>query len=340
MKSQNPSNLPMGQYPEQPKDCRTRTGQRLSPLDSQCEQPACYETAPLSQRSDCLSCCDGDETINEVDHSQEDSNFCTQLSLAQAVHLQQLLRKEFSQWSEGLDYTAPPVDRLPPRKRFRTSQWESGLPRGEDEDVSDEELVVVYYSTGKQGFYHLACPFYAHAPEKYQQCLIKEGLDSIEKVINHLFRNHNRPLYCPSCRKTFETLVERDGHILENVCKRNNEKLLEGLTESQKSGLIDKDQYDLGETTRWCLIWCTVLPDSEEPGSPYLDRGDGLKISMIRDFWAVAGQQFVCNFLKGQGAHTDQNCTVHESSYQKALESLIKWAMDDLTVCLPTPDLA
>ncbi|KAJ0129285.1 Phospholipase A I [Fusarium oxysporum f. sp. albedinis] len=87
-----------------------------------------------------------------------------------------------------------------------------------------------------------------------------------------------------SCRKTFETLVERDGHILENVCKRNNEKLLEGLTKSQKSRLIDKDQYDLGETTRWRLIWCTVLPDSEEPGSPYLDRGDGLKIFMIRDF--------------------------------------------------------
>ncbi|EWZ77343.1 hypothetical protein FOXG_21482 [Fusarium oxysporum f. sp. lycopersici 4287] len=177
-------------------------------------------------------------------------------------------------------------------------------------------------------------------PEKYQQCLIKEGLDSIEKVINHLFRNHNRPLYCPSCRKTFETLIERDGHVLENVCKRNNEKLMEGLTESQKSRLIDKDQYDLGETTRWRLIWSTVLPDSEEPGSPYLDRGDGLKISMIRDFWAVAGQQFVSNFLKGQGAHTDQNCTVHERSYQKALESLIKWAMDDSTVCLPTPDLA
>ncbi|KAJ0125877.1 hypothetical protein HZ326_31019 [Fusarium oxysporum f. sp. albedinis] len=129
MKSRNPWKLPLRQFPRESTERhgaqQTRMGQSLSSPDSKCKQPVCHQAAPSPPRSDCVSCCDGDET---------------------AIHLQQLLIKRFRRWTNGLEYTAPSEDRLCPRKRFRTSQWESDLLRIEDEDVSHEGLAVVSHS--------------------------------------------------------------------------------------------------------------------------------------------------------------------------------------------------
>ncbi|KAF4340716.1 hypothetical protein FBEOM_5375 [Fusarium beomiforme] len=315
----------MAQLPSLLGTKRTRTGRLLLPSDSQCQGPECHQASPLSPRSEGLSSCEDSETTDEeerFEHFEEGNTSCTQVSQAQQMHLQQLLRERFGRWKDGVEYTAPPEDRLPPRKRFRVSQWESGLRIAEDEYVSDDELVVVSHPVCKSGFFHLACPFYTHEPEKHHQCLIKDDLYSIEAVIQHLFRNHSRPLYCPICRQTFDTLIDRDNHGLENSCERNSQKPLEGLTEGQKVRLIKSDKYYLGEIHRWRRIWSIAFPDSEQPVSPYLDRGVGLNISMVRDFWNVDGQHFAFGWLKRQGIHSDQ-----DMACQKALEGLMDWVI-------------
>ncbi|KAH7254228.1 uncharacterized protein BKA55DRAFT_539063 [Fusarium redolens] len=307
---------------------RTRSGQSLSSPDSQCKRPGCHEPTSPS-RSEGLPSNDDDEITgtNKKHPPQENSLSCNHLSLAQGMNLQQLLRERFSRWSNGVEYTTPPEDRLPPRKRFRTSQWQSGLPRLEEEDESEGEFVVISHSPRRVGFFHLACPFYIHAPDKHQQCLIQHDLVSIERLKKHLLRHHDRPLYCRTCRKTFATLIDRDNHALENACKRNDQETLDGLTESQKARLIKGDRYWLGEANRWRRIWSTVLPGTEQPPCPYLDRGDGLNVSMIRDFWAVDGQKIVSDFVESLESPTDEKSATHDMICQKALEGLVDWVI-------------
>jgi hypothetical protein len=218
---------------------------------------------------------------------------------------------------------------LPPRKRFRTSKWRSGLPRADEGNESEEEFVVIPHPTHKQGFFHLACPFYIHAPDKHQACLAQHDVSSIEALIKHLLRQHDKPLYCRTCWKTFETLIDRDNHVLENACKRIDQEASIGLTESQKVRLIKRDRYELGEARRWRRIWSTVFPGREQPRSPYLEQDEGLKVSMVRDFWTVEGQEVVSGFLMGLGSHADGNSVRDETICPEALRGLVDWAMTE-----------
>ncbi|KAF5588391.1 hypothetical protein FPCIR_7149 [Fusarium pseudocircinatum] len=309
---------------------RTRSGRSLSPLDDQCGKPELYE-ATTSSRSEGTASNDNNEvtSTNEQPESQENGVSCGQLSLEQKVDLQQLLRERFGRWADGVEYTAPPKDRLPPRKRFRTSQWQSGLPRTDEENDSEEEFVVISHPTRREGFFHLACPFYIHAPHKHQKCLVEQDLPSIEALIKHLLRQHDKPLYCRTCWKTFETLIERDSHVLENACKRIDQEASIGLTESQKVRLIKRDRYDLGEARRWRRLWSTVFPGREQPRSPYLDRDEGLKVSMVRDFWTADGQKVVSGFLEGLESDTDGNRVRNDTIFQEALCGLVDWAITE-----------
>ncbi|KAF5702606.1 hypothetical protein FGLOB1_9496 [Fusarium globosum] len=318
---------------------RTRSGRSLSPPDNQCEKPELND-ATTPSRSEGPPNNDDDEVIstNEQQQSRENSLPHSQLSLAQGTDLQRLLRERFSRWSDGVEYTAPPKDRLPPRKRFRTSQWQSGLPRADEENDSEEEFVVISHPARREGFFHLACPFYIHAPDKHQKCLAQQDLCSIDAVIKHLLRHHDKPLYCRTCWKTFETLTDRDSHVLENACKRKDQGTSIGLTESQKVRLIKRDRHDLGEARRWRRLWSTVFPGSEQPRSPYLDRDEGLKISMMRDFWIANGQTLASGFLEGLENHANENSVGNDTICQEALRGLLNWAMtqDSDSAVLPS----
>ncbi|EXK24236.1 hypothetical protein FOMG_19027, partial [Fusarium oxysporum f. sp. melonis 26406] len=74
---------------------------------------------------------------------------------------------------------------------------------------------------------------------------------------------------------TFQT-----DHGLKNAWKIISEAPLKGLSEAQTENPVKKDRYQSGATTRWRLIWYTVLLDSVQPGSPYGDGGKGLKNSV------------------------------------------------------------
>ncbi|KAJ4052259.1 hypothetical protein NW756_001694 [Fusarium oxysporum] len=335
MVSQNPRNLPVrrfrGQFAQPPSLIgmkRGRAGRSISAPERQCRSPRCHQVISLPSRSEhCSSDESNESTIaDEKIAAQHNSIPDNHLSPAQAIDLQQLLREEFSRWSDRIEYTAPPEGRLLPRKRFKGLQWDSGLSRAEEEEDSEDEFVVVSHPECPKAFLHLACPFFINAPEQYQQCLFKDDFDSIETLIKHLLRHHNRPLYCPTCRKTFRTLIERDDHALENACKRNTKEELDGLTENQKAKLIKRDRYYLGEAARWRCIWSTVFPDSEQPQSPYLDNGNGLSASMVKDFWTADGQRVVSGFLTGKDISTDENNAAYNTICHTAFETLMDWA--------------
>ncbi|KAF4432138.1 hypothetical protein FACUT_8404 [Fusarium acutatum] len=335
MTTQKPRKLLLRRFPRQLAQPslvgmkRGRAGRSISAPDRHCRSPGCHQAISLSLRREHCSSDEDDETTSADEEiaAQRNRLLGNQLSLAQTKDLQQLLRDKFTSWSDGVEYTAPQEANFPPRKRFKALQRESGLPRAEEEEDNEEEFVVISGPECKKAFFHLACPFFIHAPEKYQKCLFENDFNSIETLISHLLRHHNRPLYCPTCRKTFETLIDRDDHALENSCKMDNQEKLEGLTECQKAKLIKKDRYYLGEVRRWRCIWSTVFPDSEQPQSPYLDDGNGLKASMVRDFWAAGGQRVVSDFLTVKDISTDENSAIYKTICHTVLEGLMDWVL-------------
>ncbi|KAF5664560.1 hypothetical protein FDENT_12813 [Fusarium denticulatum] len=319
---------------------RSRAGRSISAPERHCRNPGCHQVVSLPLRREHCSTDEDDETTsgNQGVTAERNRLLGTQLSLAQTRDLQQLLRDNFASWSDGVEYTAPQEVTSPARKRFKTLHRETGLPRAEEEEDTEEEVIVISGPERKRAFFHLACPFYINATEESQQCLLKKDFNSIETLIIHLLRHHNRPLYCPTCRKTFETLIDRDDHALENSCKMNNQEKLEGLTESQKAKLIKKDRHYLGEIRRWRCIWSTVFPNSEQPRSPYLEDGDGLRASMVRDFWAVDGQRAVSDFLTVKDISADENSVIYKTICHTALESLMDWVLqhDSCSISLPS----
>ncbi|KAF4954453.1 hypothetical protein FGADI_5232 [Fusarium gaditjirri] len=338
MISQKPRKFPVRRFPgrlaQNPTligTKRSRTGQPIYASGQHCKGSECHQVLSLRLGSEQCSSYeggDGDETTSADENiaGQHNSLLGNQISLAQSTDLQQLLRERFSSWRDGMECTAPPEDRLLSRKRSRASWWESGLPRAEEEENSEEGFLVASQPECRKTVPHLACPFFINAPKKYEQCLFKNDFDSIETLIKHLLRHHHMPLYCPTCRKTFKTLIDRDDHALEKSCTRNAKEQLDGLTESQKAKLIKRDRYYLGEAARWRCIWDTVFPDSEQPQSPYLNDGNGLSVSMVRDFWIADGQRVVSDFLSGQDMPTDENKATYNTICHTALAALMDWA--------------
>jgi hypothetical protein len=230
----------------------------------------------------------------------------------------------FEQWRSETNYIAPREDRLPPRKRCKTSSEQLVYTQTEDEDeISDEELVVVSQPSCTKSFLHLACPFTIYAPDEYRKCLLKDDIQSIEDLKEHLFRCHSRPIHCLICYKAFGTLIQRDDHVLSETCQRRDVGPLYGLNESQKAKLIRGDSLYFGERRRWYRIWSVVFPGSKNPPSPYLDRGLGLSISMMRDFWQLNGSQCVSDCLEHQGLTHDQGESVKRVLHELLLEDLL-----------------
>ncbi|KAF4969548.1 hypothetical protein FSARC_3231 [Fusarium sarcochroum] len=246
------------------------------------------------------------------------------------LELRQLISESFERWSAGREYTALPDEGLPPRKRFKTSRLQSSVPRMEEVDgISDEKLVMVSHPVRSRNFFRLACPFHIYAPGRFQQCLIQDNLQSIEDVIKHLLRHHSRLPYCYICNESFETVIHRDDHILDNACTKRDPDPIAGLIEDQKAMLTRKDCYYWGEKKRWYRVWSIVFPTCEPPRSPYLDRGLGLIISMARDFWDLNGHQCVSDFLRHQDSDGEKDENSHYTLFELALDDLLNCIVDE-----------
>ncbi|KAG7405144.1 hypothetical protein Forpe1208_v014537 [Fusarium oxysporum f. sp. rapae] len=318
---------------------RTRANQCRSYVDSQPNAPlhgcvtplspkygAKYEKPSSSDQSEC-------ESIDLWEQSQ----FLTDVLEDQRHKIKTQALELFEEWRTETKYIVPREDRLPARKRCKTSSGRLIYTETEDEDdISDEELVVVSQPARTKSFLHLACPFQIYAPDEYQKCLLKDDLQSIEDLKEHLFRCHSRPIHCLICYKTFDTLIQRDDHVLSETCQKRDAGPLYGLNESQKSKLIRGDSWPFGERRCWYRIWSVIFPGSKNPPSPYLDRGLGLSISMMRDFWELYGSQCVSDCLEHEELTDDQGESVQRVLYELSLEDLLSEMVqeDDDLICL------
>ncbi|KAL5617636.1 hypothetical protein FOBRF1_006384 [Fusarium oxysporum] len=238
--------------------------------------------------------------------------------------LLQLSTDLFRRWMPGVEYIAPPEDRLQPQERFRTPRRYSSRRQVKQEDeIDDEEFVFVSYAPRTKAFFHFACPFYIHDPEKHQQCLLTDGLKSIEGVIEHVMKHHSRSPYCSRCYQKFNSLIDRDDHILSGRCKKRYPDPTDGVNEDQKALMIRANDQYLSEKRRWDRMWSIIFPATEWPRSPCLDRGLGLKTSMARDFWGLYGVQLVSEIVEHQKLLDTQESNAHSVLYELGLQDLL-----------------
>jgi hypothetical protein len=318
---------------------RTRTNQCRSYVGCQPDALLHGCATPISPKygAKYASPSSSDQSEGERIDVWEQSQFLTPVLEDQRHKIKTRALELFEEWRAETKYIAPREDRLPPRKRCKTSSGRSIYTQTEDEvDISDEELGVVSQPARTKLFLHLACPFQIFAPDEYQKCLLKDDLQSIEELNEHLFRCHSRPIHCLICYKTFDTLIQRDDHVLSETCQKRDVGPEYGLDESQKSKLIRGDSWHFGEVRRWYRIWSVISPGSKSPPSPYLDRGLGLSISMMRDFWELYGSQCVSDCLEHEELTDDQGESVQRVLYELALEDLLGEMIQeyDNLVCL------
>jgi hypothetical protein len=305
---------------------RTRADQCRSSVGSQHDALLHGCVTPLSQKYGAKyeSPSSSDQFDGESIDLWEQSQFLTDVLEDQRHRIKTNALELFQEWRAETKYITPREDRLPPRKRCKTSSGRSIYTQTEDEDdISDDELVVVSQPARTKLFLHLACPFQIFAPDEYQKCLLKDDLQSIEELKEHLFRCHSRPIHCLICYKTFDTLIQRDDHVLSETCQKRDVGPLYGLDESQKSKFVRGDSWHFGERRRWYRIWSVIFPGSKNPPSPYLDRGLGLSISMMRDFWELYGSQCVSDCLEQEELTDDQGESVQRVLYELALKDLL-----------------
>ncbi|KAF4497408.1 hypothetical protein FAGAP_6430 [Fusarium agapanthi] len=238
------------------------------------------------------------------------------------LELLQLSTHSFKRWAPGVEYSAPPEDRAQPQERFRTPRRYSSTRQVKQED--DDEFVFVSYAPRAKAFFHFACPFYIYDPEKHQQCLLTVGLKSIEGVVEHVMKHHSRSPYCSRCYQKFNSLIDRDDHVLSGRCKRRYPDPSDGVNEDQKAFMLRANDQYFSEKRRWDRMWSIIFPATEWPRSPYLDRGRGLQISMARDFWDLYGVQLVSNIFERQRLPTSNEGNVHSVLYELGLQDLFK----------------
>ncbi|KAF5681679.1 hypothetical protein FCIRC_5404 [Fusarium circinatum] len=232
----------------------------------------------------------------------------------------------FKDWKEKTEYNTPPENGQPFQKGFRISpgQVMADIDTNRECDTSDDELVVISHpARHSSASFHLACPFYIHDPEKCHQCLFTGNLRSISDVIEHLFQFHSRPCYCMNCYETFDAQIHRDDHVLNEKCENRTPGPLFGLAESQKATLLGIDTHYSSEKARWFDIWSIVFPDSWEPRSPYLDRGAGLGVSTMRDFWGSYGSRCIAESLTLQGIPQCEYRSLSGDLYELVLQDLL-----------------
>ncbi|KAF5649985.1 hypothetical protein F52700_424 [Fusarium sp. NRRL 52700] len=240
------------------------------------------------------------------------------------LDLLQLSTDSFRRWAPGVEYSAPSEDRLQPQEVFRTPhRYSTGRQVKQEDDIDDDEFVFVSYAPCIKAFFHFACPFYIYDPEKHQQCLLTVGLKSIDGVVEHVMKHHSRSPYCARCYRKFNSLIDRDDHILGSRCKKRYPDPSDGVNEDQKVSMIVANDHHLSEKRRWNRMWSIVFPATERPRSPYLDQGRGLKASMARDFWDLYGVQLVTEILQGQRLSTAQDNNAHSSLYELGLQELL-----------------
>jgi hypothetical protein len=162
---------------------------------------------------------------------------------------------------------------------------------------SDDEQAMVISQVPRQKA-RLACPFYIYDHKKHCSCLENGDLRSIKDVMEHLWRRHVMPLYCPVCYQTFKRGHERDAHCRTVKCTAARSSIT-GMTEKQweKLKLGNNNSIRTGEMEEWVYIWETLFPNTMLTRSPYLVEYHEIRITILKDYWNRWGNSVVSEYL-------------------------------------------
>lgn len=209
-----------------------------------------------------------------------------------------------------------------PDKRARTTGRQPRLAHIEEHQDSVDSFVFISHL---DGHYRLSCPFYLNNSIEYGRCVLHHDLQSVEAVIDHVCSDHMEPPCCAMCYRVFDRAMDRDHHMSKNTCELRSPVPIDGINVYQKEKLVKRDRVYLGEKKRWYRIWKTVFPSSAPPRSPYLEKGVGLELSMVRDYWAKNGRDCLSQYLTKRGLLRQQR-----EDDERALAALGKLSLQDL----------
>ncbi|KAJ4147862.1 hypothetical protein LMH87_002364 [Akanthomyces muscarius] len=212
----------------------------------------------------------------DKDDDHPDSSSSLRNLVMQPAIREQVLQTSYERvrrWISTVCYIAPPEDRLPPRSRINSTAW----------FASPESLTLLNSTSGANapreqtvrmfrpdGYFHLACPFFAADPEGHRSCVLEgRDLQNVAAVLRHIREHHPWRAYCARCHRDFDSPEVRDAHMAERSCEAVGYPAPQG--DASRKGVSDDEVRQLrkmdlrhsheGEAERWRRIYWELFPD-------------------------------------------------------------------------------
>ncbi|KAG9230534.1 hypothetical protein BJ875DRAFT_151763 [Amylocarpus encephaloides] len=156
--------------------------------------------------------------------------------------------------------------------------------RGIDEDEDGESREDDQQPQGKRlpgdkeplADIKFACPYRKYDTQKYcifthRLCVVSHW-PTIPRLKEHLYRCHQKPIYCGRCKTTFRNEGEKCEHEMALYGCSPSLKTPDGLTETQLKSLKRRAKNPLHKTEvdRWNGIYAILFPGVDIP-SPYFE---------------------------------------------------------------------
>ncbi|KAK4038556.1 hypothetical protein C8A01DRAFT_17395, partial [Parachaetomium inaequale] len=118
----------------------------------------------------------------------------------------------------------------------------------------------------------LACPFWKFDPDRHRKCGKLDNFFQVNRVKQHLTRNHAEPkFYCDRCKTIFDGEPAYQYHLREAECMFKDWSSGDRfITRSQREKLHEKSKA-IPEPDRWFAVWHIIFPGHSPPRSPYID---------------------------------------------------------------------
>ncbi|GAP84224.2 hypothetical protein SAMD00023353_0700160 [Rosellinia necatrix] len=118
-------------------------------------------------------------------------------------------------------------------------------------------------------------------------------MKDINRVKQHLRRNHMRPPHCPTCWVTFKDEEIFYSHIGSRTCSPRLKVDLEGMTATQQKHLEERVDRKLSKSDQWYSVFSILFPDGPRPSSAYLDSNLSSQLLSFKQFMATDGFEIV-----------------------------------------------
>lgn len=185
------------------------------------------------------------------------------------------------------------------RKRLRLAWSDPSTDVELASDSEDMDTVIVHHAGERTSTF--ICPYYVMDKTKYEECLTRHSLSTIDEIKEHLWESHRRPNFCPICKTTFATMRARDHHIRERNCEHRDLPTFDGLTDAQIQQIAQQASGLSSRESQWYELWDIAFPSGHRPVSPYYSSEQEFQVVALRCFWEANGRDIISDFLRDRG---------------------------------------